>query len=417
MAGGTEENVNGVTNTMNTVVDNNTCPITLELFEDPVLCTGDGQTYERSAILRHLERSTISPVTREDLVGAQIVPNYHARRSADSLRHGPAPEGRSIETHVIRQAREAGEFEGSDDSHTDSGLDNLDEDEVAISTSLLRSRVSRFENVERRDLLTRLYNSEDGGTNTNTGFTEEEVEHLYRRLLRLSGMTGTDPSERRHVQIAPGVSAETLLERIDFTKAAGNSGAGNEQIMMMELYFLQVAPGISINWLRKRVFLSQPAELTLLKAAKRYIRFNNYKRYRNGRSEDAEDFGMDVPESMESLFVGNNHNHLGPGFLGAWFGLALPGFMVDWNAREVRIHDATRQYLEQAREQWSTDVGLLKREGYIPGESSGDHRFWNIENRKALFEAAHRIESHNEECRRLLDVLRLKTREEKRYHL
>lgn len=293
----------------------------------------------------------------------------------------------------------------------------------APSTSLLRSRVSRFENIERRDLLTRLYNSEAGGTDTNTGFTEEEVEHLYRRLLRLARMTGADPfnfttssnevnnvsemdpSERRHVQIAPGVSAETLLERINFKEAAGNSLAGDNQIMRLELFFLQVAPGVSINWLRKRVFLSQPAELTLLKATKRYIRFKNYNRFRNGRSEDAEDFGMDVPGRMESLFVGNNHNHRGPGFLAAWFGRALPGFAVDWNAREVRIHDAIREYLEQAREQWSTDVELLKREGYVPVESRFDHRFWNIENRNALFEAAHRIESHREECRRLLDVI------------
>lgn len=28
-----------------------TCPITMELFVDPVFCAGDGHTYERTAIL------------------------------------------------------------------------------------------------------------------------------------------------------------------------------------------------------------------------------------------------------------------------------------------------------------------------------------------------------------------------------
>ena len=30
------------------------CPITLLLFTDPVMCVGDGETYERSAIERHI---------------------------------------------------------------------------------------------------------------------------------------------------------------------------------------------------------------------------------------------------------------------------------------------------------------------------------------------------------------------------
>ena len=47
-----------------------TCPITGKLMRDPVMAA-DGYTYERSAILQHLSRSMISPVTRA------VMPNKH----------------------------------------------------------------------------------------------------------------------------------------------------------------------------------------------------------------------------------------------------------------------------------------------------------------------------------------------------
>ena len=56
------------------------CPLTHALLVDPVLCTGDGQTYERTAILRWLAASDASPVTGQPLTSRDILPN-HALRS------------------------------------------------------------------------------------------------------------------------------------------------------------------------------------------------------------------------------------------------------------------------------------------------------------------------------------------------
>ena len=58
------------------------CPLTHAVLVDPVLCTGDGQTYERSAITQWLAASDsqTSPVTGQPLVSLDIVPN-HALRS------------------------------------------------------------------------------------------------------------------------------------------------------------------------------------------------------------------------------------------------------------------------------------------------------------------------------------------------
>ena len=85
------------------VGENLTCPITMELFVDPVFCAGDGHTYERTAILKHLENSTTSPVTRQELESTNIYPNFHARMLADLLRQASAPEGRSNETQVVER--------------------------------------------------------------------------------------------------------------------------------------------------------------------------------------------------------------------------------------------------------------------------------------------------------------------------
>ena len=87
------------------VGENLTCPITMELFVDPVFCAGDGHTYERTQILKHLENSTTSPVTRQELESTNIYPNFHARMLADLLRQAPAPEGRSNETQVVERKK------------------------------------------------------------------------------------------------------------------------------------------------------------------------------------------------------------------------------------------------------------------------------------------------------------------------
>jgi U-box domain len=56
------------------------CPLTKAVLVDPVLCTGDGQTYERSAITQWLAASDTSPVTGQPLTSREVLPN-HALRS------------------------------------------------------------------------------------------------------------------------------------------------------------------------------------------------------------------------------------------------------------------------------------------------------------------------------------------------
>ncbi|KAJ8769094.1 hypothetical protein K2173_000869 [Erythroxylum novogranatense] len=66
------------------------CPISLDLFEDPVtLCTG--QTYDRSSIEKWLSAGNLTcPVTMQKLADASMVPNHTLRHLIDQwLKMGP----------------------------------------------------------------------------------------------------------------------------------------------------------------------------------------------------------------------------------------------------------------------------------------------------------------------------------------
>lgn len=66
------------------------CPITAELFEDPVLLVEDGHTYERSAVTAWLEKHDTSPMSGAALATKTLAPNIRARQQADTARGGQA---------------------------------------------------------------------------------------------------------------------------------------------------------------------------------------------------------------------------------------------------------------------------------------------------------------------------------------
>lgn len=61
-----------------------TCKITMEIFKDPVITPG-GITYEKSALLEHLQKvGEFDPVTREPLRADQIIPNFAIKAAASA---------------------------------------------------------------------------------------------------------------------------------------------------------------------------------------------------------------------------------------------------------------------------------------------------------------------------------------------
>ena len=55
------------------------CPITAELFKDPVLLVEDGYTYERDAVTKWLTKHDTSPMTGGTLKSRTLAPNIRAR--------------------------------------------------------------------------------------------------------------------------------------------------------------------------------------------------------------------------------------------------------------------------------------------------------------------------------------------------
>ncbi len=61
------------------------CPITLKLFNDPVLAE-DGYTYEREAITRWINEHGTSPRTKKYLRLNQLTPNNTIKNSVEAFR-------------------------------------------------------------------------------------------------------------------------------------------------------------------------------------------------------------------------------------------------------------------------------------------------------------------------------------------
>ena len=65
---------------MSTADDSLICPITLELFRDPVLAQ-DGHTYEREAIVEWIEKNGRSPITDQRLSPEHLYPNHAIKKA------------------------------------------------------------------------------------------------------------------------------------------------------------------------------------------------------------------------------------------------------------------------------------------------------------------------------------------------
>ena len=86
------------------------CPITGELFLDPVLLVGDGHTYERDAVERWLSEHNTSPLTGAVLSDVRLVPNFAVRGQADEVKgatgghtYRPSNTGVPVATPVSRE--------------------------------------------------------------------------------------------------------------------------------------------------------------------------------------------------------------------------------------------------------------------------------------------------------------------------
>ena len=59
------------------------CPITCELFQDPVILGTTGHTFEKKAITEWLKKKNCDPLTNERLTNITLTPNYAIREAVE----------------------------------------------------------------------------------------------------------------------------------------------------------------------------------------------------------------------------------------------------------------------------------------------------------------------------------------------
>eukprot|EP00041_Stephanoeca_diplocostata_P033490 m.1108009 g.1108009 ORF g.1108009 m.1108009 type:complete len:710 (-) comp24351_c0_seq3:2151-4280(-) len=85
------------------------CPILRDVMVDPV-STADGHSYERSAIVQWLDRSTTSPATGAQLIHTSVTNNHNLRKSIDEWRQQRFNMIRACDLEVFGTAIAAGSF-------------------------------------------------------------------------------------------------------------------------------------------------------------------------------------------------------------------------------------------------------------------------------------------------------------------
>ncbi|CAF5013408.1 unnamed protein product [Rotaria sp. Silwood1] len=95
-------------------MDSCKCPITNELFEDPVI-GDDGHTYERKAITEWLTKNGISPITRQPMNIDSLKANYTVKKMIEELRSVSRPQQAQYRFELdvdIRKTRTRPLFQG-----------------------------------------------------------------------------------------------------------------------------------------------------------------------------------------------------------------------------------------------------------------------------------------------------------------
>ena len=64
------------------------CPLSLDLFKEPVILLVDGQTYEKADIAAWINQHGTSPLTRQPAAPKDLIPNRAVLDAADAFRSG-----------------------------------------------------------------------------------------------------------------------------------------------------------------------------------------------------------------------------------------------------------------------------------------------------------------------------------------
>ena len=85
------------------------CPITGEVFEDPVV-TSDGHSYESTSISQWFLRRQTSPLTNMRLASTQLLPNHALKRAIEECMNDALNEVDPARLEITEQVLGEGNF-------------------------------------------------------------------------------------------------------------------------------------------------------------------------------------------------------------------------------------------------------------------------------------------------------------------
>lgn len=110
------------------------CPITLELMNDPVICT-DGYSYERKTIMQYLEKNSISPMTKQPIDKKNIFPNRTLKDAIENYKI-------NIEKNINSNKEPKVSHKSDDNTHTNKNYEmdsDIDEESKKIIKEMMKS--------------------------------------------------------------------------------------------------------------------------------------------------------------------------------------------------------------------------------------------------------------------------------------
>ena len=188
------------------------CPLTKQVFKDPVTIA-DGYTYERDAIMSHLESSNVSPMTGEVLKSFAMVPNKAVAellvRLGDLTNFGNVPqkeeggeegekgeEGGEEEEKGREEDGEKGREEGEEGEKGEKeGKEGKEDGEEEEGDSKTTDSSTLASDVSNPSIIANNKNGEDNNNNNNNNNNDNNNENTANNERDMNSSNGTNGDE------------------------------------------------------------------------------------------------------------------------------------------------------------------------------------------------------------------------------
>lgn len=81
-----EKSLNAVNNKLDKIYENLICPISLSIFEEPVICPS-GITYEKKNLYDWFKKQKVDPCSNKEITEEKLYPNYALKNVIEAFKN------------------------------------------------------------------------------------------------------------------------------------------------------------------------------------------------------------------------------------------------------------------------------------------------------------------------------------------